>query len=393
MSAVEISEGIYWVGAIDWMMRTFHGVEIPLGTSHNAYLIMDETITLVDTVKASMVEEMLANIREVCDPADIGLIVSNHAEMDHSGGLPRMRAEAPNARLVASTRGVESLEQHYHAGWEIEAAPTGHEVSIGTRALSFINTPMVHWPDSMFTYVKEDQVLLPNDAFGQHYASEMRFDDEVFDDPRLMEAAAEYYATIVLPYSPQVQGVLQMVAQAGIEPKVIGPSHGIIWRSHIADILAAYTKWAAQEAEQRVAVIYGTMWGSTEALAKAIADGVGETGVPVDLYRLDADPIAKAATAMARSRAVLIGSPTLNSGVYPQVAGFVRYVEGLRPKGKLWGAFGSYGWAPLATKELRERLEKMDGEFFGELAVRFVPDAAELARAREWGKSVAERIA
>jgi flavorubredoxin len=392
MSAVEISDGIYWVGAIDWMMREFHGVDIPLGTSHNAYLIMDETITLVDTVKAPMAEEMLANIREVCDPADIGLIVSNHAEMDHSGALPRMMAEAPKARLVASTRGTQSLEQHYHAGWEIEAAETGTEISIGKRTLTFLNVPMVHWPDSMFTYVKEDKVLLSNDAFGQHYASEKRFDDEVWGDPALTEAAAEYYATIVLPYSAQVLGALQIAVQLGVEPAVIAPSHGIIWRSHGAEIVDTYRKWAEQEAEDRIAVIYGTMWGSTEALAKAIADGVGETGVQVDLYRLDADPIARVTTAVMRSKAVLIGSPTLNSGVFPQVAGFVRYIEGLKPKGKLWGAFGSYGWAPMATKELRSKLEEFDGEFIGELAVRFVPDAAELGRAREWGKGVAERL-
>lgn len=392
MSAVELTSGIWWVGAIDWAMRSFHDFETPRGTSYNSYLIVDETITLVDTVKAAFVPEMLANIAEVVDPAKIELIVVNHVEMDHSSGLPATLATCPNARLVASAKGREGLEKHYQRGWAIDAVATGDEISIGARTLKFINAPMVHWPDSMFTYIEQDRVLLPNDAFGQHYASTARFDEQVWADPDLMAEATKYFANIVLPYCPQVAKTIETLSEQGVDPLVVAPSHGIVWREHFPEILEAYTRWCAAESERRVVIIYATMWGSTELMAKAIADGITQAGVRVNLYRLGADPVADIMAEVMLAKAILIGSPTLNAGIFPPVAAFLTYMKGLRPKQKLWGAFGSYGWAQMAVNQIREQLDAMDGEPLGDAAVKFVPTQEELEQCRAWGRDVANRL-
>lgn len=392
MGAVKLAEGIHWVGAIDWTMRDFHGFETPRGTTYNAYLIVDETVTLVDAVKAAFVAEMLENVRQLVDPADIGLIVVNHVEMDHSSGLPSAIAAAADARIVASPKGVEGLEKHYQRGWDVEAVKTGDEIGIGKRTLTFLGTPMVHWPDSMFTYVREDRVLLSSDAFGQHLASAARFDDEAFDDPGFMYEAARYFANIVLPYAPQVQNTLAAVAEHGIEPAMIAPSHGVVWRTHIGDIVAAYERWCAGKTHARVAVVYDTMWGSTEKMTRAVSEGVSDAGVRVDVYRLGADPVGTIMTEVMDSAAVLIGSPTLNQGMLPSVAGFVHYVKGLKPRRKLWGAFGSYGWAQMAQKLIRAEVEGLDGEWVGDVAARFVPTEDELAACRSFGGEVARKV-
>lgn len=392
MGAVELRDGVFWVGAIDWSSRWFHGFETPRGTTYNAYLIVDETVALVDAVKGPFVDQMFANIAEVVDPSKIGVVVANHVEMDHSSGLAAVLARAPGARLVASGRGVDGLEKHYQSGWTMEAVGTGDEVSLGGRTLRFVEAPMVHWPDSMFTYVPQSRVLLPNDAFGQHFASIERFDDEVWGDPDLMTQARDYFANIVLPYSAQVVKALEVTREHGVEPEIIGPSHGVVWRTHIEDILGAYGGWCSGEAQQRILVVYDSMWGSTEKMAHAIAEGAIAAGVPVSIRRLGADPIATIVGEMMVSKGVLVGGPTLNAGVFPSVAGFLTYVKGLRPRGKVFGAFGSYGWAAVGQRGMREVLEAIDGETLPELAVKFVPTPEELAQCRALGRQAADRV-
>lgn len=391
MGAVQLTDSIYWVGAIDWTGRSFHGFEMPRGTTYNSYLIVDDTVTLVDAVKAPFVHELLRNVSQVVDPASIGLVVANHVEMDHSSGLPAVLSVAKDARLVASPKGVEGLEKHYQRGWAMDAMETGSEISIGQRTLEFVDAPMVHWPDSMFTWVKEDRVLLPNDAFGQHYASGARFDDEVWDDPDLMLMARDYFANIVWPYAPQVQKALGSAKELGIEPEIIGPSHGIVWRRHVSDIVHSYASWCRADSEPRVVIAFDTMWGSTELMAKAIAEGVTEAGVPLSMFRIGHDPVGRIIGEIMVARAVLIGGPTLNAGVFPSVAGFLTYLKGLRPKKKLWGAFGSYGWAPVGQKGMRDVLDSFDGEALDDLSLKFVPTEEELAEARAHGRAVGER--
>lgn len=392
MGAVQLKEGTWWVGAIDFSSRSFHGFETPRGTTYNAYLIVDDTIALIDTVKAQFAEQMLARIGDVVDPADVGVIVTNHVEMDHSSGLAAALGAAPGARVLASQKGVDGLEKHYQRGWSMRAVRTGEELSLGKRTLRFVEAPMVHWPDSMFTYVVEDRVLFPNDAFGQHYASQERFDDEVIGDPELMFMARDYFANIVLPYSSQVRKVLGAVADMGIEPEIVAPSHGVVWRSHFADIRAAYERWTGGVSDERIIVVFDTMWGSTRRMAEAIAEGVAAAGMRVNVYDLQADPIARIMGEVMEAKGILVGGPTLNAGVYPSVAGFLAYVKGLRPRRKVWGAFGSYGWGPVGQKAMHGLIDELDGESLDELALKFVPTPEELDSCRAWGARAVERV-
>lgn len=392
MGPVQIADGVFWVGAIDLALRDFHGFETPRGTTYNSYLVVDETVALIDTVKAPFADLMLAQISRIVDPADIELVVANHVEMDHSSGLPAVLARTRSARLVASGKGAEGLEKHYQRGWAIDVVRTGEEIDLGKRRLRFIEAPMVHWPDSMFTYLEEDRVLFSSDAFGQHFASVERFDDQVWDDPDLMVTARDYFANIVLPYSPQVIKAVATIGEQGVDPAIIAPSHGVSWRAHITDILGAYDDWCHGRAEARVLVVYDTMWGSTQQMAEAIAQGVAAGGIHVSVRRLGADPLATIVGEMMMSRAVLVGGPTQNAGMYPRVGGFLTYLKGLRPKGKLWGAFGSYGWAAVGQRAMREVLQSMDGETLEEVAVRWVPTPDELGRCFALGREVADRV-
>ena len=267
MEKVELKPGIYWVGGIDWTIRNFHGYTTNRGTTYNAYLIVDEKIALVDTVKHYLFDEMLDRIREIIDPTKIDYIISNHVEMDHSGSLEKMLKQAPNAEILTSPQGEKGLRRHYKKDWNFRVVKTGDVLELGKRTLHFVQIPMVHWPDSMVTYIPEEKLLLPNDAFGQHLATPERFDDEL-EWGILREEASKYYANIVLPYGDQVKKALD--ALGGLDIDMIAPSHGIIWRMHIPNILAEYQKWCTHQTEKRAVIIYDTMWGSTEKMLSLI---------------------------------------------------------------------------------------------------------------------------
>jgi flavorubredoxin len=391
MNALQIKPDVYWVGAVDWDLRNFHGYKTQRGSSYNAYLIVDEQVTLVDTVKHYLFEEMLARIAEVVDPGQIDLIVSNHVEMDHSGSLPMILDFCPDATVVTSKNGEAGLGAHFGTeGWDLRAVETGEELSIGRRTLHFVACPMVHWPDSMVTYVPEETLLLSNDGFGQHIASAERFVDELGLDI-VMEEAAKYYANIVLPYGPQVQKAL--AALQNVEIDVIAPAHGLIWRSHLEEILAAYTRWAANKTVEKAVVIYDTMWGSTEQLAYALAEGVESEGVPVTMGNLDTTHVSDLMTHLLEARGVLVGSPTLNSGVFPSVAGAMTYLAGLKPRNRIGLAFGSYGWGKHGISGVAEFMDGMGWEQPVEpLAVQWVPGESELVAAQEAGAEFARAI-
>ncbi len=302
---VPVTEGVYWVGAIDWQIRDFHGHSTHKGTTYNAYLVVGKKVALVDTIKAPFFAEMCARIREVIDPATISYLVVNHVEMDHSGSLPLFYAAFPQVEVLCTPRAEGELRRHYRGEIPLRVVKTGDVLELGGKTLRFVEVPMVHWPDSMVTYVVEDKLLLANDAFGQHIASSARFDDELgweFVKPE----AAKYYANIVIPYGPQVLKALD--ALQGIPLQVIAPSHGLIWRTHVGEILATYRRWAEGETEGRVLVVYDTMWGSTEKMALAITNGLIEVGVPVRLYPLrTSDPSDIVAELLEARLDVLIG--------------------------------------------------------------------------------------
>ena len=355
LNAIEISPKVWWVGGIDWNERSFHGYTTERGITYNAYLIMDEKITLIDTAKAPFADELVQRISQVVDPAKIDVVIANHVEMDHSGSLPTIRKVAPNAQIYASAgAGVKGIEAHFG----IEATPlkSGDTLNIGERTLTFVTTPMVHWPDNMVTYSDVDKILFSNDAFGQHYATTKRFDDEN-DLCEIFKQAKKYYANIVWPYGMQAHKALETVRT--LELNLIAPSHGCIWRSHIPEILDRYELWTTYQTEEKAVVVFDSMWHSTEAMAREICDGFIAEGVPAQLVDLKATHISDIMLYMCDAKYVAVGSPTLNSNMLPTVASFLTYMRGLSPKNdqRIGLAFGSYGWAPLGPKQVYAELE------------------------------------
>jgi len=391
MEIVELKKGIYWVGAIDWNVRDFHGYSTPYGTTYNAYLILDEKNVLVDTVKAPFYLEMLGRISEIIDPSKIDYIVANHVENDHSGALPQLVERIGTPTVITTERGRRGLEKYFQKAFQWRIVKTGDSLSIGHRSLNFLEAPMLHWPDSMFTYVKEDRVLLPNDAFGQHFASIQRFEDEVGEG--VMRHAAKYYANILWPLAPLILKKVDEVVKMGIPIDMIGPSHGLIWRTNPGRIIEAYVEWSQGKAHPKVLVIYDTMWGSTERLAKAILKGLVEAGVDARLLHLRSNHRSDIIEEMLEAKGVLLGSPTLNNGMFPTMGDFLTYMKGLKPKGKIFGFFSSHGWGGGAIKAMRRALEEEKFEIWEkELAVQFLPDSEELSRAIEFGKEFAGKI-
>jgi flavorubredoxin len=391
METVELKKGIYWVGAVDWNIRDFHGYSTPDGTTYNAYLILDEKNILVDTVKAPFYLEMLGRISEIIDPSKIDVIVSNHVEMDHSGSLTQMVERIGDPTVITSERGQKGLTKHYKKALRFKIVKSGETFPIGHRTLTFVEAPMLHWPDSMFTYIKEDQLLLPNDAFGQHVASCQRFDDELEDE--VMKHAAKYYANILWPLAPLILKKVDEVVKMGIPIDMIAPSHGLIWRKNPGRIIEAYVNWSQGKAGNKILVIYDTMWGSTESMAKAILKGLIEEGVETRLIHLRSNHRSDVIEEMLEAKGILLGSPTLNNGMFPTMGDFLTYTKGLRPKGKVFGLFGSYGWGGGAIKDMRKVLEQEKFEIWEkELPVQFVPDPEELKSAIQFGRDFARKI-
>ncbi len=391
MKPLEIKPGIYWVGGIDWNLRLFHGHVTPRGTTYNAYLIIDDKITLVDTVKYYMVNEMLDRIKEIIDPSRIDIVVSNHVEMDHSGGLPKIMELAPNAKVVTSPQGQKGLKRYYKQdNWDFMVVKSGEELNIGLRTLKFVHVPMVHWPDSMVTYIPEEKLLLPNDAFGQHMASTGRFDDEVGWDI-VREAAAGYYSNIVLPYGDNVLKALDVVEQLDID--TIAPSHGVIWRSYIDKILPVYRRWASNQTEPRALIVYDTIWESTKKIALTLQAGLEEAGVPVVVRFLQTSHISEVMDDLLESKAVLIGTPTLNNGMMPTVSALLTYMKGLRPKNRLGLAFGSYGWGGQGAREVAAAMQGMGMEMpLDTVNMLYLPNESEMVAVKEVGRKMGELI-
>ncbi len=382
MKAIEIKKGIYWVGAIDWDLRNFHGYLTQRGSTYNAYLIMDDKITLVDTVKHYKFDEMLQRIKTVVDPSEIDYIVSNHVEMDHSGSLPMFMKIAKKATVITSPNGEKGLKRHFKEDWNMKTVNNGDILNIGKRSLTFALATMVHWPDSMATYIPEEKLLLSNDAFGQHIASSERFNDE-YDWGVVKEEAAKYYANIVLPYGTQVQKVLGALGSLKID--MIAPSHGLIWSTHLNDIIACYKKWSANTCDDNKAVIvYDTMWHSTEKMAYAINDAFGRKSIKCSVRSLLTSHISDIMTDILEANYICVGSPTLNNGMMPTVSAFLTYLKGLAPKNRIGIAFGSYGWGGQSVGQIEKIMEdtKFQVPVKG-LKIQYIPDDEELEGFKE----------
>ncbi len=390
---VEIGKNIHWVGAVDWNIRDFHGYSTEKGTTYNAYLIVDDKITLFDTVKKPFKNDLLHCIYKVIDPSKIDYLVVNHVEPDHSGSIAEMMDIIKPEKLICSPRGKKALMEHYHReDWPYEVVASGQEISIGKRTVQFLETRMVHWPDSMFSYVKEDALLISSDAFGQHWATSERFNDEV-DSSELIRHAAKYYANILLPYSALIQKLIGNVQKMDLKINMIAPDHGLIWRHNPLQIVASYAEWSRQVPKRKAVIVYDTMWRSTETMAKAVADGLVEGGVSTKLMDLGVSHRSDVITELLDAGAVIVGSSTLNNGMLPRMADMLCYMKGLRPVNKIGAAFGSYGWSGEAVRLITKALEEMKIKVVHPgVSLQYVPAHDGLRQCVDLGREIAKAL-
>ena len=390
----ELVKGVYWVGVVDWALRQFHGHELSThrGSTYNAYLIVDDKVVLVDTVWGPFQDQLMDNISEIVDPADIDIVVANHSESDHSGGLPAVMRQAPNATVVVSKRGAESIEGHYHQPWKLQVVRTGDAIAIGSSELVFVEAPMLHWPDSMFTYLAGKEILMPNDAFGQHYASAFRFNDEV-DQDELHQEALKYYANILTPFSDRVLKKIDEVLALNLPVSMIAPSHGVIWRDEPLQIVRQYQEWATQVPEARAVILYDTMWEGTRQMAEAIGEGLGNEGVPYKLFHMAVSDRNDVITEVFRAKAIVVGSPTVNHGVLPTICPILQDLKGLRFKNKIGAAFGSYGWSGESVKSIEQQLNDSGINVIADgVRAKWQPKAEALTECRALGQQVAQAV-
>jgi len=393
MEPIKLAEKVYWVGAIDWVIRDFHGYSTNRGTTYNAYLIMDEKITLIDTVRRPYKNELMHRIRNIVDPEKIDYLVVNHVEMDHSGCLPEVIDLIKPEKIICSKMGHKALIQHFHNDkWPYHIVEPSEEISLGEKTLSFLETRMLHWPDSMFTYIKEDGLLFSSDAFGQHLATSERFDDEVNQDV-LMEESAKYYANILTLYSPLVKKILAKVKDLGLEIRMIAPDHGIIWKKNPEKIIDAYARWSVHEGRGNALIIYDTMWHSTEKMAKAVAEGLRDEGISYKMIDLKVNHRSDVMTDVLNASAIVLGCPTLNNGLLPRMAGFLMYMRGLRPTNKIGAAFGSYGWSGEAVKLMNQAMQEMKFTICHKgVKVQYVPEHPDLRECVALGRCVGSSL-
>jgi len=390
----EIKKGIYWVGAVDWNIRSFHGhtYTTERGTTYNSYLIVDEKIALVDTVYRPFAEEMIEKIRAIVAPEKIDYIIANHVEPDHSGAMPALMNLCPKAKVYGTAKCKEGLYRYYYKDWDFQTVNTGDSLKLGKRTLSFVEAPMIHWPDSMFTYCPEERLLMPNDAFGQHYATSERFADEV-DQSALNEESAKYYANILWPLGSMILRKIEEVLAMNIPIDMIAPSHGLIWRKDPMQIVKMYASWAKNETKKKVVVFYENMWGSTEKMAKKISEGIKDAGVEVKLFDVSLSDRTELAKEMLNAKGYLIGSSTHDNGMLPNIAGFLELVKGFKPKGRVAGLFGSYGWAGGAVASMDKMVREAGMDIvMPPITFKYSPDENDLKKCYDHGKEFAGKL-
>ncbi len=387
---VSLREGIDWVGYVDWTVRDFHSYNTERGTTYNAYLVRDEQTALIDTVKEPYGNTLLANVVGLIDPAKVDWVVCNHAEPDHSGVLPQVLAAMPNATLVCNAKCLAALSKHFDTtGWKTKIVAPGDVLSLGKRTLEFINTPMAHWPESMFTYVRQEKILFSMDAFGQHCATTERFDDENCLGT-VLEEARTYYANILMPYGASTSKAMASVRDLEID--LIATSHGVIWRSHIPEILKAYQQWTSGKPQPKVIILYDTMWESTAAMARAFEEGAATPGVQVKVIHARRNTLTTIASDVFDAAAVAVGSATLNGTMMPQLGAVFCYLQGLKPTAKAAVGFGAYGWGRGATEVIQEHLEALKWNVLrAPIKSQYRPTPAILEECRAAGALLAQK--
>ncbi|HAM41554.1 MAG TPA: MBL fold hydrolase [Candidatus Omnitrophica bacterium] len=389
---LQIKNNVSWIGKIDWELRKFHGDEYSThrGSTYNSYLIEEEKVAVVDTVWAPFAKEYVANLEKLIDLKKIDYVIANHGEIDHSGALPELMSCIPDTPIYCTANGVKSLKGHYHRDWNFHPIKTGERLSLGGKELIFIEAPMLHWPDSMFCYLTGDNILFSNDAFGQHYASEYMFNDLV-DQAELMEECIKYYANILTPFSELVERKIKEVLAFNLPVDIICTSHGVIWRDNPVRIVQQYLKWADSYQEDQITLIYDTMWNGTRVMAENIAQGIkqADSQVNLKLYNLAKSDRNDVMTEIFKSRAIVVGSPTINRGVLTSIAGLMEEMKGLKFRNKKAAAFGCYGWSGESVKLIREQLEAAGFQVADDgLRCLWNPDADSISNCVEYGKKL-----
>ena len=391
-TAIPICDKVYWVGAIDWAVRDFHGYWTAAGTTYNAYLIVDEKITLIDTVREGFCDEMMARISSVVPVEDIDYVVCNHAELDHSGALPRLLRAARPEKLFTSKAGIKALARHFELDMEATGVGNGERLSLGQFNLTFVAAAMLHWPESMFTYLEEQGVLFSQDAFGMHLASSERFANEIADGPLRYEAT-KYFANILAPYRKLVLRAIGALQESLPDLAIIAPDHGPVWRQTPERIIELYSRLAeGKPVTDKAIVVYDTMWKSTERMAHAIGQGLFDGGIHYKMMPLKVWHRSDIATELHNASGLLLGTPTLNNNLFPTVADLLTYLRGLKPVDKVTGVFGSHGWSGEGVGQAMDALSAMGLDVVGSVKSQYVPGDEELGRCRELGQKVAQRV-
>ena len=374
MKAFEIKKNIYWVGAIDWDLRDFHGFNTDGGTTYNAYLIMDEKVVLVDSVRDYKKDEMLQRIKSIIDPSKIDIIISNHSEPDHSGSMQGLLDICPNAKVICSENGKNNLGHYFDTSkWDIQVVKSKDKINIGKRNLEFTMIQMVHWPDSMATYIEEDKILMPNDMFGQHIATNERFVKD-FSFDIAFDEAKKYFANIFFPYSKSTFDALNEVDHLKIE--MIAPSHGLIWTENISKIISSYKDWDSDKLKDKAVIIYDTMWGSTKKIAESIKDSFEEKNIPAEIKYLKVNQLADIMKDVLDAKYICVGSSALHNSIIPSVAGFLSYLKCLKPKNRVGLSFGSYGWGEHCIDEIDKVFKELDFKIMPSIKIQFRPKTA-----------------
>jgi anaerobic nitric oxide reductase flavorubredoxin len=394
---VMVKGNVSWVGKVDWELHKFHGHEYSThrGSTYNSYLIGESKTALIDTVWAPFAKEYVEDLAREVDLSKIDYVIANHAEIDHSGALPELMRGIPDTPIYCTANGVKSLKGHYHQDWNFQTVKTGDRLSLGDRELIFIEAPMLHWPDSMFCYLTGENILFSNDAFGQHYATEYLFNDLV-DQSELFVEALKYYANILTPFSALVDRKIKEFLALKLPLDMICTSHGVIWRENPVQIVEKYLAWANQYKENQITIVYDTMWDGTRVMAENIAKGIAsvDTKVNVKLFNSSRRDKNDIIAEIFKSKALVLGSPTINKGILTSVAALLEEISGLSFKGKKAAAFGCYGWSGESVGLLKESLEKagfcvVDGG----LKALWNPSEESRRQCFEYGRKLAAELA
>jgi len=391
-----VTNSVKWVGVRDWDLETFHGEELSTfeGSTYNSYLIRDEKTVLIDTVWSPFTEEFIHNLKEEIDLNEIDYIVANHAEVDHSGALPQLMREIPDTPIYCTKNGVDSLQGQYHEEWNFETVQTGDTLDLGSMELIFVEAPMLHWPDSMMCYLTNEEILFSNDAFGQHYSTSAMYNDQV-DQTQLYREAIKYYANILGPFSPLVKNKIEEFQSLDLPLDMICPSHGVIWRDNPTQIIEQYMQWADNYQENQISIIYDTMWESTRQMAQEIAAGITDADPEVTVKLLNSSKRDKneIITEVFRSKAILVGSPTVNRGILFSVSGILDMIKGMKFADKKASAFGSFGWSGESPSIVKEELQEAGFEIVSdEISQKWTPDAEAAERLVDFGADFADKI-